>query len=179
MDTNRVTVRYAKAFVELASEEDVLMECYHDISVLYYSLTNYQGFRDSLVGQKMMADEKLGRLNEMFADSFQPLTLRFIQLIVTNYRYQYLPDICRNCLDMIRRKEQISTGKIVFAQPVGQKLVDELKEKFQKKTQRNIELSSETDPSLIGGFIFTIDGMQYDASIATRLATIKKQLQIK
>ena len=52
MDTNRVTVRYAKAFVELASEEDVLMECYHDISVLYYSLTNYQGFRDSLVGQK-------------------------------------------------------------------------------------------------------------------------------
>ena len=127
----------------------------------------------------MMADEKLGRLNEMFADSFQPLTLRFIQLIVTNYRYQYLPDICRNCLDMIRRKEQISTGKIVFAQPVGQKLVDELKEKFQKKTQRNIELSSETDPSLIGGFIFTIDGMQYDASIATRLATIKKQLQKK
>ncbi|HUM89320.1 MAG TPA: F0F1 ATP synthase subunit delta, partial [Prolixibacteraceae bacterium] len=64
-------------------------------------------------------------------------------------------------------------------QPVGQKLVDELKEKFQKKTQRNIELSSETDPSLIGGFIFTIDGMQYDASIATRLATIKKQLQKK
>ncbi|HNZ72126.1 MAG TPA: F0F1 ATP synthase subunit delta, partial [Prolixibacteraceae bacterium] len=76
MDTNRVTVRYAKAFVELASEEDVLMECYHDISVLYYSLTNYQGFRDSLVGQKMKANEKLGHLKEMFADSFQPLTLR-------------------------------------------------------------------------------------------------------
>ncbi|HNZ72226.1 MAG TPA: ATP synthase F1 subunit delta, partial [Prolixibacteraceae bacterium] len=139
----------------------------------------YQGFRDSLVGQKMKANEKLGRLNEMFADSFQPLTLRFIELIVNNCRYQYLSDICRNCLDMIRSKEQISIGKIVFAQPVGQELVDELKDKFQKKTKRNIELSSETDSSLIGGFIFTIDGMQYDASIATRLATIKKQLQKK
>ena len=40
-------------------------------------------------------------------------------------------------------------------------------------------MTSSVDPDLIGGFIFTIDGEQYDASIASKLSLFRKQLQLK
>ena len=39
-----------------------------------------------------------------------------------------------------------------------------------------VELSTEENNALIGGFVIRIDHQQYDASVSNKLKTIKKQL---
>jgi len=39
-----------------------------------------------------------------------------------------------------------------------------------------VELSTAVDKDVIGGFVLTIEDLQYDASVATSLRKLKKQL---
>jgi F-type H+-transporting ATPase subunit delta len=179
MERNRVTVRYAKAFVELASEGGTIMECYHDMGLLFASLDNFKSFHDLILNPGISNHEKMEQMIRLFGRDLQSLTLKFLELIFSKYREEYLIDICRNCIDMIRRMEGISTASLTTAFEINSELIDQIKSTFELKTKSAIELTNNTDPSLIGGFIFTIDGEQYDASIASRLSSVKKQLQLK
>jgi F0F1-type ATP synthase delta subunit len=62
---------------------------------------------------------------------------------------------------------------------LNSELIRLIKLKFEQKTDTSIEMTTNVDADLIGGFIFTIDGNQYDASIASKLSSFKKQLQLK
>jgi F-type H+-transporting ATPase subunit delta len=178
MDRNRVTVRYAKAFVELASEQGVVMLCYHDMGILYASLNNYKGFYGFIVNPELPWHHKMEKIDQLFGADFQPLSMKFIRLVFSNNREEYLIDICRNCLDMVRRIEGISSASLTTAFALSKEQIGQIRSRFEQKTQRTIEITTSTDPSLIGGFVFTIDGEQYDASIASRLLSVKKQLQL-
>jgi F-type H+-transporting ATPase subunit delta len=179
MDLNRVTVRYAKAFIELASEQGIIMPCYNDIGVLFASLNNYKGFNELILNPGISNSKKSEQLNRLFGKEFQPLTMKFLELIFSSHREEYIIDICRNCIDMVRRIEGISSANLTTAFDINDELISQIKSKFELETKSAIELTTDTDSSLIGGFIFTIDGEQYDASIASRLSSVKKQLQLK
>jgi len=178
MERNRVTVRYAKSFVELAAEQKIIMACYNDIEILFASLNQYSEFFGFIVNPELSLLKKMELINRLFGKNFQQLSLRFIELIISKNREEYLIDICRNCLDIIRQKEGISSANLSTAFELNSELIRQIRTTFEQKTNRTIELTTNTDPTLIGGFIFTIDGEQYDASIASRLLLVKKQLQL-
>ncbi len=179
MDRNRVTVRYAKALVELAIEKEILKEVDHDVRILYASLTSYKGFYDLINSPESNLKVKTEVVDKLFSSEFHPLTMKFIRLILSKYRESYLTDICRNCIDMIRKMEGVVTAELTSAYELNSELVRRIKSKFEQKTNTTIELITSVDPDLIGGFIFTIDGEQYDASVASKLSSFKKQLQLK
>jgi len=51
-----------------------------------------------------------------------------------------------------------------------------IKEMLTKAYDAKVELSTEVDKEVIGGFVLTIENMQYDASVATSLRNFRKQL---
>jgi F-type H+-transporting ATPase subunit delta len=179
MDRNRVTVRYAKALIELSLEQGILKKVDHDIRILFTSLVNYQGFYDLINSPGSNYIIKRQKIEELFTKEFQPLTMKFIDLVLTRHREEYLVDICRNCIDMVRKLEGIVTADLTTAYELNNDLISQIKMKFEQKTNSSLEMTTSVEPDLIGGFIFTIDGEQYDASVASKLSSIKKQLQLK
>ena len=179
MDTNRVTVRYAKALVELAVEQNNLEEVDRDIRVLFSALQLYPDFSAYVINPGNSSKDKYTRISAIFSDDFNPLSLNFLHLVFNKKREYFLKEICRNIIDMARRKRGIITAHLNFAYSPDEQSVALIKEKFESRLNTKIEMSSETNPELMGGFIFTIDGQQYDASIASRIKAIKKQLQLK
>jgi F-type H+-transporting ATPase subunit delta len=178
MDSNRVTVRYAKALIELASEQNVLDNVSRDINVLYSALDQFDGFAEYIANPGSSV-EKLAQMKTIFASDFHALTMKFIQLVFDNKREEYLKDLCRNIIAMSREIKGIVSATLITAQTIDKELIRKVKTKFEEKIKATIELQGETNPNLIGGFVFTIDGQQYDASVASKLHSIKKQLQIK
>ncbi|HPR32278.1 MAG TPA: ATP synthase F1 subunit delta [Prolixibacteraceae bacterium] len=179
MDTNRVTVRYAKAFVEMAHEQGLLKETDHDIRMLYTALTEYAGFSDFILNPGFVSKEKFRQLKSLFSPVFHPLTLRFLEMVFQNNREEYLKDICRNSIEMTRRKSGILSASLVTAHPLAPGLIQKIKRNFEQKLKTTIEMDDSVNPDLIGGFIFTIDGEQFNASVASKITEIKKQLQLK
>lgn len=179
MDNNRVTVRYAKALVELALEQNNLEEVDRDIRVFFWALQLYPDFLAYIINPGNSSKDKYIRINTLFSDDFHPLSMNFLHLVFNKKREYFLKEICRNIIDMARRKRGIITAHLDFATEPDDKAVALIREKFESRLNTKIEMSSDTNPELIGGFIFTIDGQQYDASIASRIKAIKKQLQLK
>lgn len=179
MDRNRVTVRYAKAIIDLASEKGILDKVDQNLRLLYAALNDYVGFRDFVMKPVIKNRSKIEKLNELFKAEFEPLTMSFIQLIFENNRESFLLDIVRNAIDLSRKVNNIIIAELVVAQELDPGLVDKLKSQFEQKMNSTIELTTSVDPDLIGGFTFTIDGEQYNVSVANRLKTIRKQLELK
>jgi len=179
VDRNRVTVRYATAFAELASEKEILEEVNNDIWVFYNAMNTYHGFNNFISKPGTSPIEKTKRIEQLFSDIFHPLSMKFILLIFKNNREVFLKDILRNTLDMIRGKNNIIQAKLVTAYKFNDELMEKVRERFEQKIDSKIEMTNEMNPDIIGGFIFTIDGEQYDASVASKLKSISKQLQLK
>lgn len=179
MDSNRVTVRYARAFIELAHEQGILKEADRDIRLFYTVLNNFTGFGDFILNPGYVSSEKFAQVKKLFSTEFHPLTLKFFELVFTNNRESYMKDICRNCIDLARAKEGVISASLHTAKPLLPGMEEEICKRFEKKLNATIEMESGIKPELIGGFVFTIDGQQYDASIASKLSGIKKQLQLK
>src|SRR5574344_1411225 len=179
MDRNRVTVRYAKAIIDLASEKGILDKVDQNLRLLYAALNDYVGFRDFVMKPVIKNRSKIEKLNELFKAEFEPLTMSFIQLIFENNRESFLLDIVRNAIDLSRKVNNIIIAELVVAQELDPALVDKLKSQFEQKMNSTIELTTSVDPDLIGGFTFTIDGEQYNVSVANRLKTVRKQLELK
>ena len=99
-------------------------------------------------------------------------------MVFNKKRENYIKDICRNVIEMIRFENGIITAQLEMASPVNEALITRIIQKFESQLKKEVEMTSTINNELIGGFVFTIDGYQYDASIASRLKTISKQLQL-
>lgn len=179
MDSNRVTVRYAKALLELSQEKNLLDAISTDIKLLYQSMIEYPGFVDYILNPGSSSMNKFEKIKDIFGNDFQLLTIQFLKLVFNKNRGEYLKDICRNFIDLSRKVKGEITAELVTAQPLNKDLTKSITKAFEQKLNATIELTSSEKPAIIGGFIFTIDGQQYDASIATKLQNIKSQLQLK
>ncbi|MCF8363506.1 MAG: ATP synthase F1 subunit delta [Prolixibacteraceae bacterium] len=177
MNRNRITVRYAKALSELALEQNKSEVICHDIIILYKSLDQFKGFENFIVTPSIAPSEKINKIKELFAKEFDGLTIRLIELVINHQREAYLKDIARNIITYLHKAQGIMPATLKTAQPLSGELLTKINKAFEEKLHKTIELTPETDNRLIGGFVFTMDNIQYDASLATRIKNIKKQFQ--
>lgn len=177
MNRNRITVRYAKALVEMASEQQIEMEIYSDFELLFKALSEYPAFECYLRMPRISTSDKIKKVHQLFSDSFNKLSLRFIVLVIDHQRGEYIKDIVRNIVTFMNQKQGIYPALLKTAQSIDDELVKKIKNSFENKLDKTIQLHVESDYRLIGGFVFTLDNIQYDASLATRLKNIQKQFQ--
>lgn len=178
MDTNRVSVRYAKALIELAQEQNVLDQVDRDLRILNTALKEYAGFAFFISNPTNSSSDKLEKVKAIFSGRFHELSMKFIDLVFKNKREAYLTDLCRNALELSRKARGVFMAELLFAKEVKENFSTEIKKKFETRLDATLEMTTSTDPALMGGFVFTIDGLQYDASIASQLKKIKSQLQL-
>jgi F-type H+-transporting ATPase subunit delta len=59
---------------------------------------------------------------------------------------------------------------------VGDEEVEKIRKMIQDTFKEKVELAKKIDEEIIGGFVLTIEDMQYDASVARNLRKMKNQL---
>ena len=175
MNTGMIPVRYAKALLEFAYEKKCAEQVYAEMSAVAGSFEREHALRRVLDNPVLPVDKKTelirtaggGRTSEVFD--------RFVWLVLHNRRERYLQSISLMYLDLYRKLNRISTGRLETAVPVtpetGRKIIDLI----ASETNGKVELKTSVKPELLGGFVFEMDSERLDASIATQLRNIKKQ----
>ena len=100
---------------------------------------------------------------------------RFMTLVLKNRRENFLQYICLSFLDLYRKDKHIGVGKLITAVPVSQEVRERIHDSASSLLHASMELQTEVDPSIEGGFIFDINDFRLDASIATQLKKVKQQ----
>jgi F-type H+-transporting ATPase subunit delta len=175
MNESQISVRYAKALFRSASEQQVLDRVYKDMDVLA-TTCQVEEFQYMLVVPTFQPSQKIKMCKTIFEKQLSKLSLSMVNLVIKNKRETYLPGIARYFGDLYRREKGIRTARLVTALAVDDSAIEGIRKLIRKAFDSEVELTASVDKDVIGGFVLTIEDRQYDASIASNLKKLKKQL---
>ena len=103
-------------------------------------------------------------------------TVDFIDILIERNRMDHFSEIIKSfetLCDVVAKRVRAT---LVTALALPSELIGEIKKQLESKTGKEVILSMEEDPSLIGGAQTRIGNTIYDGSLKTRLAYIKENL---
>ncbi len=175
MNESQISVRYAKALFQSASENRILDRVYSDME-LVSETCRLDDFMYMLVLPSLQGSQKSKVITSIFEKHLTEVSVSMINLVIKNKREVYLPGIARYFRDLYRKVNGIRSAALVTVHPVDESAMKGIKDLITQTYDSDVELTSTLNKDLIGGFVLTIEDMQYDASVATNLKKIKKRL---
>jgi F-type H+-transporting ATPase subunit delta len=176
MNEGLVTKRYVKALYQLAEEEGIQEKIMADTKTLLICIKESPEFSSFLGNPLIKPAEKIRNVHEIFAKSFQLITISFLDLLIQNRREIYLKSICLHFIQYCKSLYNIKEGTLTTAMALSPIYRDEIFNFITKKFKMKLELNEKVDPAIIGGFILRVEDQQIDASIHTQLRKLRREL---
>ena len=176
MSAQRIASRYAKPLVELAQEQGKLEVVLGNIKALQESVKN-KDLANLLKSPIVNGGKKKQILKALFGESFDELTNKFMDLVVTKGREAALPAIADEFVIQYRLLKKLSTAKVTSATPLSEAALEKIKAKLlaSNATNENVEIVTAVNPDLLGGFVIEIGDKLYDSSVAHKLNLLRKE----
>jgi len=172
-----VARKYARALLDLGIQEG-----------------NYEALGKDLAKMADLLKENK-ELRAVLASSFYPVASRkaiakalveslglsktvadFIDLLIERGRIDHFSEITKTYESLCDEVSRRIRATLVTATELSQVLVKEIKGQLESSTGKEVILSVEEDPSLIGGVLTKIGNVIYDGSLKTQLLKIKENL---
>ncbi len=171
-------MRYARALMAFAEGRKAETKLYGEVGVLSRNLASNSDLRAAIANPVVPADDKYALMCAATAGDgkVSEELSRFFRLVLKERRESFLQFISLSFLDLYRAKEKIGVGRLITAVPVDARTEEHIRTSSGHAMHVTMELTTEVDPSIEGGFIFDYNGMRLDASVATQLRLLKQQL---
>jgi len=174
MAFNIVSLRYAKALIELSNEKQLTDAIYSDMQEMQNLLMESDELRNFLITPQVDDKTKSRLITKLFSAHFQELTIKFLTLLIRKGRSKLVIYIVHQFVELYREQNGIVPAVIKTAAPIPEKTKQQIIEKVRKATGKSqIELQEHLDKNLLGGFILYYAGNCYDASVKHDLDKIK------
>lgn len=179
MQVSRLALVYAKSLIELSVEAQQLDVVYQDIQYLKTLVKASPEFRQLLKSPIISADKKQKIITAIVGANINPLTDKFIQLLIKKNREGDLLEILEGFTDLYNQHNNIKKVVLTTAQPLTKEAEALFIEKLKKEADfENVDLTKKVDANIIGGFVLEYNNTLVDASILRDLKDIKKQFQV-
>ena len=103
----------------------------------------------------------------------------FVRLVLRHRREHYLDFMFYSFTDLYRRRHTIREALLVTAAPVDDRFAERVCRAAESRTHGEVRLAREVRPELIGGFVFRMDDVLIDASVAAQLKLLRRKLGCK
>lgn len=168
---------YAEAVYKLAEEKSA-MDDWSELLAFYAAVMrdpamsgismNPQLTQDQL--ESLMLDIGEGRLSDDGAN--------FIRLLVDNGRLDVLPEIAEVFENLKKQNEGTLEVEVLSAFPVTEEQTQELAKVLQERLGRDVIISSQEDPEIIGGVRIRAGDVVIDGTVQGQLQQLAKELGI-
>lgn len=177
MNVGIISARYAEALLKYVSETGNGETVYRQAHQLAGCFSALEDMRALIKHPKSTPDDQ--KLDVFVTavggkDKAAPELVRFICLVMKHRRIGYLHLMLLIFMEKYRHAENIRAGKLTVAVP-SVTLKRRLEDIVHDETGGTLELETKVDPSIIGGFIFDMEGSRLDASVASQLKAVRRQ----
>jgi F-type H+-transporting ATPase subunit delta len=178
MPNPRLAARYAKAILDLAVEKNQLENVYNDMLFFRQAFSSSRDLVSLLLSPIIKADKKGKVLDAIASGRVSDITASFNKLLLAKEREAYLPEIVTAFIEQYKIHKGIQTVKLTTAAPISEEVKQAILDKVKSvRNIQQIELHTEINEKLIGGFVLEIGDELVDASVAFELNNIRKQFQ--
>jgi F-type H+-transporting ATPase subunit delta len=170
--------RYAKALFAVGQEEGKNDNYRETLNVLGDFLEKYPEAMDALTNllYPMELQEKVMAqlISELQAD---PFVANFLNLVVQKKRADILPEIATEFQGLVDADQNVSRGTVISASEISGELQGKVQSTLENITGKKVILTTEIDPSIIGGIVAKVGDLVMDGSIKTQLAGLNESIK--
>lgn len=171
----RASERYAQSLMDMAIEQNNVETIQQEMLLIGQTMSESQDLSALMRSPVIKGNVKEKVLFQVFPDLTQ-LSQLFLQLIVRKGREHYLSGIANSFQMLYRRRMGIVTAILITPEVASDAFQAEIKAKLEAEIGHKVELTQETDPSLIGGFTLRVGDREVNTSVAQQLNALKKEL---
>lgn len=173
----QIVRRYATALYELASDAKQVAELRNEANIIAPAFE--KSVIDFFVSPQFGTDKKREVLAALTEKMNLTKTMKmFLDLLLDNGRMAVAPMVLKSFVEQAEEALKIARVEIVSAQTMDAAEVNKMKEALTQSLARTVELTQSIDPSLKAGSVIKFGNTIVDASLRTRLASLKESLSV-
>jgi len=168
--------RYAEAAFALAVESDTLDRWSGDLLTLANFIDEPE-VKGVLTSNRVPRDEKLRLLDAGVKAYVSPLANNLVHLLEQRGKATLARDIQMVFQEMLDERRGVAHAIVTTAVPLADDERKVIAAKLSSLTNKQVDVTSVVDPSIIGGIIARIGDQLVDGSTRSRLAALKRSLE--
>ena len=177
MNTGLISTRYATALLEYSVESNQQEAVYSELKFFLKVYGNVPELRQALQTHSIVKSEKKKIIIAACGGNIPSTLDEMLDLIIKNERQLLIDYIALRYIDLYRERFNIQHGKLVTAIPLDEKTKERFIKRIESIINKELEIETEVDPDIIGGFLLYLDDQRLDASISGKLNRIRSELK--
>jgi F-type H+-transporting ATPase subunit delta len=166
---------YARSLFQVAKDQDKIDEVREDLGAFADGLDQDRGLSTFFFSPYFSTEEKKDGLHKA-VDGAQEIFMNFLELLLEKHRMPVIHRIRRDYDVLWREERKLLPVQVTSAIELDDELVKSLGERIGEATGREVELTAEVQPDLIGGIVLRVGNSILDASIRNRLEQLRRQV---
>jgi F-type H+-transporting ATPase subunit delta len=166
---------YARALFEVASERDTLDRVHDELGAFADAMSENRDLMQFFFSPYFSAIEKKEGLARSVTGASAEFS-NFLQALIERHR---MPAIFRIRTDfdaLWDEARKLLPVQITSAIALGEDEVKSLGERIGRQVDRQVQVSADVDPDILGGVVLRVGNVILDASIRNRLEQLRKQV---
>ena len=178
MNAGIIASRYATALLRLVDETGRGEVVVRQAHLILNALKTLPDLRRLLADTSVPADKKMSLLETAVSEDLSSELRKFFELLIRNGRIGDITLTLKSFEDQFHESRGIVRGRLVLpsaSDASGARIEKRLKDLIESKLGKKLQLETEIDESLIGGFVLEIEDRLLDASVSRQLDIIRRQ----
>jgi len=176
--TSNVGGRYAQALFDLATDEKAVAEVETDLKSLKKMCNDSKDFRTLLVSPAFSAADKGKALLALADKSKLTLTTqKFLGLLAANGRSAILGDVISAYESLSAKARGVVSAQVTTAVALTTAQSQRVAAALRTALGRDPEIETRIDPSILGGIKVRVGSRLFDASLRSKLDSLKFALK--
>lgn len=172
-----VSKTYGEALFELAVEEGKEDAYLEEILGVKKAIEENPDFTKLMNHPKILKEEKLSVLENVFKGRISDELLGFLHLIVSKDRYAEIDSILDFFIDEVKVLKGIGVATVTTAFDLSDKQKNDVEKKLIETTSfKQMEITYDVDQDLIGGMVIRIGDRVVDSSVQSKLNKLQREL---
>ncbi len=169
--------RYATALADVASEAGAVEPVGRDLERFSALMGDAGGLGDALASPVFTSEERRAVLDQLLPRlGLHPLTANLLHVVNDKRRFALLSAIALAYRDLADSRAGRARITVQTASPIDAALEDDIRRALERVTRKQVVLTTEVRPELIGGLVAKVGDTVYDSSVRTRLEQLKQSL---
>jgi F-type H+-transporting ATPase subunit delta len=170
--------RYAQALFDLATEEKNVAAVEADLKSLKAALADSRDLRVLLGSPTFSAEDKAkGLLGIATRAKFSPTTLKFLGLLAANGRAGALPAVITAFERLAADARGAVSAQVTTALPLTSAQANGVAAALRQALGKDPEIETRVDPAILGGIKVRVGSRLFDASLRSKLDSLKFALK--
>jgi F-type H+-transporting ATPase subunit delta len=173
-----VGARYAQALFDLAIETNALPQVEADLKALEAMRAGSADLRTMLASPKFTAEDKARGLAGLAEKAgLGETTRKFLGLLAANRRTLALQSIINAFHALVAARRGVVSAQVVTAIPLTQAQSASLAAALSTALGKEPQIETRVDPAILGGVKVRVGSRLYDASLKSKLDSLKFALK--